>query len=100
VHLNCQPEKRGWALPQQPREMPEIARFEKEPKGRTNPSMEESGIGSTPATCGGTNLFACHILPHSILKFVKLSWQIPYESGVGVDTPMPQIIGKGSPLAL
>jgi hypothetical protein len=78
--------------------MPEIVRLEKHPEGRPKPSLEESGIGATPAAFSGTNLSACHILPHTITKFAKLSWQTPYEMGKGVDTPVPQIIGKGSPL--
>jgi hypothetical protein len=80
--------------------MPEIARFEKEPKGCPKPSLEESIIDNIPAALGGTNLLACHTLPHSLLKFIKPQWQIPYESGIGTDTPNPRIIGKGSPLPL
>jgi hypothetical protein len=80
--------------------MPEIARFEKEPQGRAKPSLEESGMGNIPAARGGANLLACHVLPHSIIKFAKPSWQIPCESGMGTMAPKPPIIGKGSPFSL
>jgi hypothetical protein len=80
--------------------MPEIARIEKEPNNRSKPSLEESGIDNAPAALGGGIVLACHILPHSIIKTVKLSWQTYCENGAGVDTPKPRTIRKGSPSSL
>ena len=45
VRLNGQAEKRAWPLAQQPGEMPEIARPEKEPQGGAKPSLEKSRNG-------------------------------------------------------
>jgi hypothetical protein len=89
VGLNRQAENRARPLAQQPGEMPEIARLEKDPKGRAKPAPEKSRIVNSPAALGSGILLACHILPHLIVKSVTLQWRMFCESGVGVMTPDP-----------
>jgi hypothetical protein len=89
VGLNCQVEKRFWPLAQQAGKVPEVARPENDPEGRTQSAAGKSQNREARAALGCGYLLACHLLPHSILKSVKLYWQTTYESGIGAKSPPP-----------